>query len=51
MPSNGPSPANFPLITSSTIVILPRVAPLEVSVTCFICKFVASTLPDVDSSV
>ena len=51
MPSNGPSPASFPLITLSTMVILPRVAPLECSVTCFICKFVASTLPDVEPSV
>ena len=47
----GPSPASFPLTTLSTIVILPRVAPLEYSVTCFIVKPVASTWPDVEPSV
>ena len=51
MPSKGPSPANCPLITLSTTVILSRVAPLEYSSTCFIFKFGASTLPDVDPSV
>ena len=51
MPSNGPSPDSLPLITLSTIVILPRVAPLEYSVTCFIRKFVASIVPEVDPSV
>ena len=51
MPSNGPGPASFPLTTLSTIVILLISGDLEVSVTCFICKFVASILPDVVLSV
>ena len=51
MPSKGPSPSSFPLITLSTIVISLSLAPLEVSVTVFICKFLASTIPDVEPSV
>ena len=51
MPSKGPSPASFPLITSSTIVILSISGVLEVSVTFFIFKSGASTLPDVEPSV
>ena len=51
MPSKGPSPSSFPLITLSTIVISLSLAPLEVSVTCFIVNPGACISPVFDLSV